>query len=77
MQTFDENLGFIPNRNPTEIMDSIYAEINMNEIQLDVIEFSSVDSSSFNLETFHKLAKLVQQKINNDKYDGKIIIYKI
>ena len=71
-QVFDEHLGYIPNSNPREIIDALSGEIGTN--QIEIIEFSTVDSSSFDLSFIHSLAKLVQRKINNDNIDGIAII---
>lgn len=71
-QTFSEDLGYVSNSNPREIIDSLSNEIDTS--QIEIIEFSTVDSSSFDLDYMHSLAKLVQRKINNDNIDGIAII---
>ena len=72
VQEYDAKLGYVPNRNPKEIIDTISAEINMETI--DIIEFSNIDSSSFDLPSMHSLARLVQRKINNENIIGIAIL---
>ena len=72
MQEFDSEVGYLPNRNPREILDSVSKNIKMDKIEL--LEFSNIDSCTFDLEIFLALGKLVQRKINHDGVDGIVII---
>lgn len=72
MQEYDGKAGYLPNRNPKEVLDSVRKNIHMDKMEL--LEFSNIDSSTFDLEVMHGLAKVVQRKINNDSIDGIAII---
>lgn len=72
MQEYDENLGYVPNRNSKEVIHTISSEIHVEKIEIS--EFSAIDSSTFDLEILRELARLVQRMINKDMFDGIVIV---
>lgn len=59
--------------NCREILDLIDPDIDLETLEL--IEFSSIDSSSINLEFLHNLATFLQRKVNSQNVKGLVILH--
>ena len=74
VQKFDaENGGYVPKTTGKELIESIGHEINLERLEL--VEFSMIDSRAVDLKFLHDLAKLVQEKIDDELVDGVVIVH--
>jgi L-asparaginase len=74
VQKYDKDLGgYVPKTSGKELIESIGHEINLETI--DLVEFAMIDSRAVDLTFLHNLARLVQEKINNEFVDGVVIIH--
>jgi L-asparaginase len=74
VQKYDkEKGGYVPKTSGQELIQSIGCDINLEKI--DLIEFSMIDSRAVDLKFLHDLARLVQEKVNDEYVDGVVIIH--
>ena len=67
-EKYEEKVGFTMQISTIETIESIKNEINLN---IEISEFSLIDSCSADLQYFLELAKVVQRKINCHFTKGK------
>ncbi len=71
VQKFDkEKGGYVPKTSGKELIESIGLEVNLEQIEL--IEFSMIDSRAVDLKFLYDLSRLVQEKINDEYVDGML-----